>query len=173
MSNLFTNLISRISLVELLQALSSISSRKNVRVNAETGNRIVSGDKDKKTFAEIIREASARYGVDESVIRAVIKHESSFNPKAVSGCGAQGLMQLMPATAQSLGVKDAFNPEENIMAGTHYLKQKLDEFDGNLALALAAYNAGSGAVRKYGGIPPYQETRAYVNKVIKSIDYMA
>ena len=173
MSNLFTNLISRISLVELLQALSSISSRKNVPVNAETGNRIVSGDKDKKTFAEIIREASARYGVDESVIRAVIKQESSFNPKAVSGCGAQGLMQLMPTTAQSLGVKDAFNPEENIMAGTHYLKQKLDEFDGNLALALAAYNAGSGAVRKYGGIPPYQETRAYVNKVIKSIDYMA
>jgi len=173
MSNLFTNLISRISLVELLQALSSISSRKNVRVNAETGNRIVSGDKDKKTFADIIREASARYGVDESVIRAVIKQESSFNPKAVSRCGAQGLMQLMPTTAQSLGVKDAFNPEENIMAGTRYLKQKLDEFDGNLALALAAYNAGSGAVRKYGGIPPYQETQAYVNKVIKSIDYMA
>jgi soluble lytic murein transglycosylase-like protein len=173
MSNLFTNLISRISLVELFEALSSISSRKNVRVNAETGNRIVSGDKDKKTFAEIIREASARYGVDESVIRAVIKQESSFNPEAVSRCGAQGLMQLMPATAQSLGVKDAFNPEENIMAGTRYLKQKLDEFDGNLALALAAYNAGSGAVRKYGGIPPYQETQSYVNKVIKSIDYMA
>lgn len=173
MSNLFTNLISRISLVELLEALSSISSRKNVRVNAETGNRIVLGDKDKKTFSEIIKEASARYGVDESIIRAVIKQESSFNPEAVSRCGAQGLMQLMPATAQSLGVKDAFNPEENIMAGTHYLKQKLDEFDGNLALALAAYNAGSGTVRKYGGIPPYKETQAYVNKVIKSIDYMA
>jgi soluble lytic murein transglycosylase-like protein len=172
MPNLFTNLISRISLVQLLEALSSVSSRKNVHP-AETNNRIGTGDKDKKTFAEIIREASARYGVDESVIRAVIKQESSFNPEAVSRCGAQGLMQLMPSTAKSLGVKDAFNPEENIMAGTHYLKQKLDEFDGNLALALAAYNAGSGAVRKYGGIPPYQETQAYVNKVIKSIDYMA
>lgn len=173
MSNLFTNLISRISLVELLEALSSVSSRKNVRVHAETGNRIAAGDKDRKTFAEIIREASARYGVDERIIRAVIKQESSFNPKAVSHCGAQGLMQLMPATAQSLGVKDAFNPEENIMAGTRYLKQKLDEFDGNLSLALAAYNAGSGTVQKYGGIPPYKETQAYVNKVIKSIDYMA
>ena len=84
MPNLFTNLISRISLVELLQALSSISSRKNAHP-AETSNRIGTGDKDKKTFAEIIREASARYGVDESVIRAVIKQESSFNPEAVSG----------------------------------------------------------------------------------------
>jgi soluble lytic murein transglycosylase-like protein len=169
--NFFTDLISRISLVELLQALSSVSSRRNKGVASVPDT--VSGLKGKKDFSEIIRQASAKYGIDESVITAVIKQESSFNPAAVSSCGAQGLMQLMPATARSLGVEDPFNPEENIMAGTRYLRQKLDEFDGNLALALAAYNAGSGAVRKYGGIPPYQETRTYVDKVIKSIDYMA
>jgi len=172
--NLFTDLISRISLVELLEALASVSSRKNPRINSQAGSKAaISGDRDKKPFSEIILQASARYGVDERVIRAVIKQESSFNPAAVSRCGAQGLMQLMPATARSLGVKDAFSPEENIMAGTCYLKQKLDEFDGNLALALAAYNAGSGTVKKYGGVPPYKETRAYIDKVMKSIDFMA
>ena len=84
-----------------------------------------------------------------------------------------GLMQLMPSTAESLGVEDAYNAKQNIMGGTFYLKQKLDEFDGNLPLALAAYNAGSGAVRKYGGIPPYKETQAYVDKIIKSVDHWA
>lgn len=172
MPNLFTDLLSRISLIELMEALSSVSARKKIR-STESGDKTVSRNSTNKAFSEIIREASARYGVDEKIIRAVIKQESSFNPNAISKCGAQGLMQLMPTTAQGLGVKNAFNPEENIMAGTRYLKQKLDEFDGNLGLALAAYNAGSGAVRKYGGIPPYQETQAYVNKVIKSIDYMA
>ena len=83
-------------------------------------------------------------------------------------------MQLMPATARSLGVSNAFDAEQNIMAGTRYLKEKLNEFDGNLPLALAAYNAGSGAVRKHGGIPPYKETQAYINQVMKSVvDYRA
>jgi soluble lytic murein transglycosylase-like protein len=173
MANFFTDLISRISLVELWEALASVSRRQNVRVNPGTGDKSIFGAGDKKTFSEIIRQASEKYGIDESVIAAVIKQESSFNPAAVSRCGARGLMQLMPATARSLGVNDAFNPEENIMAGTRYLKQKLDEFDGNLSLALAAYNAGSGTVKKYGGIPPYQETRAYIDKVMKSIDYRA
>lgn len=170
MANLFTNLISRISLVQLLEALSSLASSRSAQI---PGNKRVSGTGASKAFSEIIEQASKKHGVDEKVIQAVIKQESSFNPNAVSNCGAQGLMQLMPATARGLGVQNAFDPEENIMAGTHYLKQKLDEFDGNLSLALAAYNAGSGTVYKYGGIPPYKETRAYVDKVIKSIDYMA
>lgn len=121
-------------------------------------------------FAEIIKKASAKYGVDEKVIAAVIKQESSFNPNAVSSCGAKGLMQLMPSTARGLGVSNVFDPEQNIMAGTKYLKLKLDEFGGNLSLALAAYNAGSGAVRKYGGVPPYKETQNYVAKITRTVD---
>jgi soluble lytic murein transglycosylase-like protein len=134
-------------------------------------NKTTSGNK--TPFSEMVKKASAKFGVDEKVINAVIKNESSFKPRAVSRCGAMGLMQLMPGTAKSLGVKDPFNVEENIMAGTRYLKQKINEFGGNVPLALAAYNAGSGAVKKYGGIPPYKETVNYVNKVIKTIDSMA
>lgn len=126
--------------------------------------------KNSPSFAEIIKKASEKYGVKEEVISAVIKQESGFDADIVSRCGAQGLMQLMPRTAAALGVKDAFNPEENIMAGTKYLKQKLDEFGGNLEMALAAYNAGSGAVRKYHGIPPYKETKAYVSRIINNIE---
>jgi len=122
------------------------------------------------SFAEIIKKASANYGINEDVISAVINQESSFNPQAVSRCGAQGLMQLMPRTAASLGVEDAFNPEENIMAGTKYLKQKLDEFGGNLEMALAAYNAGSGAVKKHNGVPPYKETQKYVARIINHLE---
>lgn len=127
----------------------------------------------KYPFKEIIKKASQAYGIDERIITAVIKQESSFNPRAVSRCGAGGLMQLMPATAKSLGVKNVFDVEENVMAGTRYLKQKLEEFDGNLPLALAAYNAGSGAVKKHGGIPPYKETQAYVASIMKTLDRWA
>ncbi|HHW60492.1 MAG TPA: lytic transglycosylase domain-containing protein [Syntrophomonadaceae bacterium] len=126
-----------------------------------------------RPFSEIIQEASRKYGVDEGIITAVIKHESSFNPRAQSPCGAQGLMQLMPATARSLGVTNAFDPEQNIMAGTKYLRQQLDTFNGDLRLALAAYNAGGGAVKKYGGIPPYAETQNYVKNVMHSINTLA
>ncbi|MGE5454096.1 MAG: lytic transglycosylase domain-containing protein [Methylocystaceae bacterium] len=126
--------------------------------------------KSSPSFAEIIQKASTKYGVSEQVISAVIKQESGFDAQAVSHCGAQGLMQLMPRTAAGLGVKDAFNPEENIMAGTKYLKQKLDEFGGNLEMALAAYNAGSGAVRRHHGVPPYKETQNYVARVIKNVE---
>lgn len=114
----------------------------------------------------IFREASATYGVPVKLVKAVAKAESDFNPMAVSKAGASGVMQLMPATARGLGVKNIFDPRENIFGGVRYLKERLDEFGGNVELALAAYNAGSGNVKKYGGIPPFKETQNYVKKIM-------
>ncbi len=173
MANLFLDLFNELGLIRIFKALAASSSSPVFSPPIAGQPERSQTDSSSRPFSEIIKEASQAYGIDEDVIKAVIQQESSFNPQAVSSCGALGLMQLMPATAQSLGVADPFNAEENIMAGTRYLRDKLDEFNGNLALALAAYNAGSGAVRKYGGVPPYKETQAYVNKIIKSIDHRA
>ncbi len=118
-----------------------------------------------KLYYPIIIKISKRYDVDPLLVKAVIMAESGFNPNAVSQVGAQGLMQLMPKTARSLGVEDSFNPEHNIQGGVKYIKRLLDRFDGDVRLALAAYNAGSQNVRKYRGIPPYPETKNYVKKV--------
>lgn len=122
---------------------------------------------DPSQFDGMIREASQKWNVDESLIRAVIKQESGYDPKATSWCGAQGMMQLMPETAAGLGVKDAYDPQQNIMGGTRYLRSLLDRFDGNMSKALAGYNAGPGAVEKHGGIPPYEETQHYVANVLE------
>jgi len=122
---------------------------------------------DPAQFDGLIREASQKWNVDESLIRAVIKQESAFDPQATSWCGAQGLMQLMPETAAGLGVKASYDPQQNIMGGTRYLRSLLDRFDGNISKALAGYNAGPGAVEKHGGIPPYQETQHYVSNVLE------
>jgi len=112
-----------------------------------------------------IDEASALYGVSSDLVRAVIQAESAGNPHAVSGVGAQGLMQLMPRTSRELGVKDPFNPRDNIFGGVKYLSTLLERYNGNVALALASYNAGPGNVKKHGGIPPFGETRGYVRKI--------
>jgi hypothetical protein len=115
---------------------------------------------------ELFERASETYDVPLNLILAVAKAESNFNPDAVSRCGAQGIMQLMPSTASSLGVTDSFNAEQNIMGGAKLLSRLLSKYDGDTELALAAYNAGSGAVDTYDGIPPYEETQQYVIKVM-------
>ncbi len=116
-------------------------------------------------FADTIRSASIEYGVDEAFLRAIIHAESAFNPRALSIKGAQGLMQLMPATASDMGVLDAFDSDQNIRGGARYLSLLLHDFNGNEQLAAAAYNAGPGAVQRYNGVPPYAETRVYVQRV--------
>jgi soluble lytic murein transglycosylase-like protein len=112
-----------------------------------------------------IEQVARDNGVDPSLVKAVALVESGFNPKAVSSKGARGLMQLLPSTAKQYGVSDLHDPYQNLRAGAAHLRGLLDEFDGNVTLALAAYNAGSGAVRRYGGVPAYAETRDYVKKI--------
>jgi len=114
----------------------------------------------------LIARAAAQYQLRPSLLRALIQAESNYNPRAVSPAGAQGLTQLMPGTAAGLGVTDPFDPAQNIFGGARYLRQQLDAFQGDERLALAAYNAGPGAVRRYHGIPPYPETQHYVTRVL-------
>jgi soluble lytic murein transglycosylase-like protein len=117
-------------------------------------------------YDSIIRQAADQFNLPDKLIAAVIKQESNFNNHVVSHAGAQGLMQLMPGTAKFLGVTDSFDPVQNVMGGAKYLRQMLNQFSGDIELALAAYNAGPGNVKKYGGIPPFKETQQYVNKVL-------
>jgi soluble lytic murein transglycosylase-like protein len=121
-------------------------------------------------YDRIITRAARKHGVDNTLIKAVIRAESDFDKNAISHKGAQGLMQLMPETAKDLAVKNSLDPHENINAGVRYLKRQLKNFQNNVPLALAAYNAGENTVRRYGRIPPYEETRTFVDRVLRYWD---
>lgn len=120
----------------------------------------------KGSMEDIFNTAAQKYNIPVNLLKAVAKVESGFDADAVSSCGAQGVMQLMPGTAASLGVQNPFDAEQNIMGGAKYLSQMLDRYNGDAKLALAAYNAGSGNVAKYGGVPPFKETKAYISRVL-------
>ena len=123
------------------------------------------------TVQDMIRRYASHYKLEEALVRAVIKVESDYNPSAVSSAGAVGMMQLIPKTAKFLKVSDPLDPDQNIRGGSHYLRMMLDQFEGDLDLALAAYNAGPTAVRRHGGVPPYKETIRYLTKVKYYLDY--
>jgi soluble lytic murein transglycosylase-like protein len=148
--------------------LNGLKSRSNIYLPAEssfTGRNRPAVDMGRDGVEKIVREASDRHRVDPALVRAVIETESNWNPKAWSHKGAGGLMQLIPTTAQRWGAYDVFNPQQNIDAGVKHLKWLLERYNGNLDLALAAYNAGEGAVDRAHGVPAYRETRDYVQKV--------
>ena len=130
---------------------------------AETGAEKIST---REQIKNIVFWAAKKHGVDEKLVNALIKQESGFNPNAKSKVGAMGLMQLMPATAKGLGVTNPMDPEQNVEGGVKYLKSMLNKYNGNVILALAAYNAGPGAVDKYDGVPPYKETQNYVKSIL-------
>lgn len=155
------------NIAEILNTSSVSDTTKNRTNEVDNQSEDFSSylDASTTTMDDIFQKASDTYGVPVSLLKAMAKQESNFDPNATSSCGAQGVMQLMPATAASLGVTDAYDPEQNIMGGAKYISQLLSKYDGDISLALAAYNAGSGNVAKYGGIPPFKETQNYVAKV--------
>lgn len=149
-----------LSFQEVLNGVSTGTDSSNYNQN------LIAKNKWTEQIQAAVQSSAQKYNVSPALIMSIIKAESGFNPNAVSSAGAQGLMQLMPATARGLGVTDSFNIQQNIDGGTRYIKEKLNQFGNDPKLALAAYNAGPGSVIKYNGIPPYPETQNYVKTVI-------
>jgi len=142
-----------------------VNNTRDILQNADFRSRF--RHKKERLFHLIILQEAGRHEIDPALVKAIIMAESGYNPNAISEKGAKGLMQLMPSTAQALGVEDAFNPQQNISGGVRYFKRLVNRFDGDIKLALAAYNAGSKKVRHYQGIPPYKSTHYYIKKVFK------
>lgn len=162
---------------KVMMDLNSSVARKNVAKPSGFSDILSDKVNTSTSFDSIFEKASEQYDIPANLLKAVAKAESNFKPDVVSSAGAVGVMQLMPKTAASLGVNDPFDAEQNIMGGAKYLSGLINRYDGNTTLALAAYNAGSGNVAKYGGVPPFKETQNYIEKVMsyakESIDTSA
>jgi len=166
----FDKVLQATSKAKFGEILSNPATRVNAQIYTNTASAVTpkADYSSKSKIKELISRVSQKHGVDEKLVNALVNQESGFNPNAKSKVGALGLMQLMPATAKGLGVTNPMDPEQNVEGGVKYLKSMLDKYNGNIILALAAYNAGPGAVDKYDGVPPYKETQNYVRSILAS-----
>ncbi|WP_088187716.1 lytic transglycosylase domain-containing protein [Desulfosporosinus sp. FKA] len=158
------------ALLQAAMGSGTVGSGGSQMKDYQNSSDLQSVNKSPGSLDNLINSMAQKYGVDSNLIKQVVKAESGFNFNATSSAGAMGLMQLMPGTAASYGVQNAYDPIQNLDGGTHLLKNLLDHYQGNIPLTLAAYNAGSGAVDKYRGIPPYKETQNYVQKIMTGLN---
>lgn len=162
----FDSVLKNTAKVKFGDLLTNPSTRVNANIYTAQAGSASEKITTKEQIKNLVSRVAKKHGVDEKLVNALIKQESGFNPNAKSHVGAMGLMQLMPATAKGLGVTNPMDPEQNVEGGVKYLKSMLNKYNGNIILALAAYNAGPGAVDKYDGVPPYKETQNYVRSIL-------